>query len=65
MNPENLSIETLSLFNQLPADARREACNLAESMPEEEAVYITLLRNLPNDKKRQLLFSLSKKKWGL
>ena len=65
MNPENLGIDTLSLFNKLSTDGQREACYLAESMPEEEAVYIAILRSIPNDKKRQLLFSLSKKKWGL
>jgi len=65
MNPENLSSEALSLFNTLPAEGQREACSLAESLSEDEAVYLAALRTMPAEKKRQFLFSLSKKKWGL
>lgn len=65
MNPENLSIEALSLFNALSRDAQEEVLTLAESLPEEEAVYLAALRSMPKAKRRQFLFSLSKKKWGL
>lgn len=65
MNPENLSAEALRLFNSLPADGQNEAIRLAESHSEEEAVYLAALRSMPEKKRRQFLFSLSKKKWGL
>jgi len=65
MNPENLSIESLSLFNALSADSQQEAMRLAESMSEEEAVYLAVLRSMPKEKRREFLFKLSKKKWGL
>jgi len=65
VNPENLSIEALSLFNALSHNAREEALRLAESLPEEEAVYLAALRSMPKAKRRQFLFALSKKKWGL
>jgi len=65
MNPEELSIDALSLFNALSTDAQREALKLAESLSEEEAVYVAALRSMPKDKRRKFLFKLSKKRWGL
>ena len=65
MNPENLSADALSLFNALSPDGQREACDLVEELPEEQAVYIAALRTMPEVKRRQFLFSLSKKRWGL
>jgi len=65
MNPENLIIETLALFNALSSESQREAMDLAEAMTEDEAVYLAALRNIPKEKRRRFLFSLSKKKWGL
>ena len=65
MNPENLSVEALSLFNALSPDAQREAMKLSEDLPEEESVYIAALRSMPKAKRRQFLFKLSKKKWNL
>ncbi|WP_162847944.1 hypothetical protein [Mariprofundus erugo] len=53
------------LFNSLNADGQRQACMLAESHTEEEAVYLAALRSMPPDKRRKFLFSLSKKRWGL
>jgi len=65
MNPENLSIETLSLFNHLNVEGQREAIALAESLPEDEAVYLAVLRQMPESERRRFLFSLSQKRWGL
>ena len=65
MDPENLSAEALRLFNSLSAAGRREAVKLAETLGEEEAVYVAALRSMPKEKRRQFLFTLSKKKWGL
>ncbi|GAV20909.1 hypothetical protein MMIC_P1885 [Mariprofundus micogutta] len=65
MNPEELSFEALSLFNALSSDGQRQACHLAESLPEDEAVYLAAMRSMPKAKRRQFLFSLSKKRWGL
>ena len=65
MNPENLSADALSLFNSLSSYGQQEACELVEEMPEEQAVYIAALRSMPKDQRRQFIFSLSKKRWGL
>ncbi|HKI62786.1 MAG TPA: hypothetical protein VKA31_10870 [Mariprofundaceae bacterium] len=65
MNPENLSSAALRLFNHLPADVQRQAVNLSESLPEDEAVYLAALRSMPENERRQLLFELSRHKWGL
>lgn len=65
MNPETLSLEALSLFNSLNAEGRREATLLAETLPEEEAVYIAALRQMPADKRRRFLFELSRQRWRL
>jgi len=65
MNPENLSAEALRFFNRLSADIQRQAVTLAESLPEEEAVYMAALRSMPQEQRRQLLFELSSQKWGL
>ncbi|HXH71932.1 MAG TPA: hypothetical protein VNI58_03870 [Mariprofundaceae bacterium] len=65
MNPENLSAEALRLFNRLPPEGQRQAMRLAESLSEEEAVYLAALRTMPEKQRRQFLFTLSKKKWGL
>jgi len=65
MNPENLSAEALRLFNSLPPEGQREALQLAETHTEEEAVYLAALRSMPEKQRRQFLFSLSRKKWGL
>jgi len=60
-----MSAQALRLFNTLSADVQREALTLAGSLPEDEAVYVAALRSMPADKRRQFLFSLSKKRWGL
>ncbi|WP_018294142.1 hypothetical protein [Mariprofundus ferrooxydans] len=60
-----MSAQALRLFNTLSSDVQREALTLAESLPEDEAVYVAALRSMPTNKRRQFLFSLSKKKWGL
>jgi len=65
MDPENLSVDALRLFNSLPAEGQREAIRLAESHSEEEAVYLAALRRMPAKQRRELLFLLSKRKWGL
>ncbi|MDQ6971623.1 MAG: hypothetical protein Q9M30_03155 [Mariprofundaceae bacterium] len=65
MNPENLSAQALQLFNDLAADVQRQAVSLSESLPEEEAVYLAAMRSMPEKQRRQLLFSLSRRKWGL
>jgi hypothetical protein len=65
MNPENLSAEALSLFNQLPFEGQREAILLAQTLGDEEAVYMATLRTMPEKDRRRFLFALSKKKWGL
>lgn len=65
MNPENLSLEALSLFNSLNAEGQREAAALAETLPEEEAVYLAALRQMPEKERRRFLFGLSRKKWKL
>lgn len=65
MNPENLSVEALRLFNRLSPEGQREAVLLAESHTEDEAVYLAALRSMPENERRRFLFSLSKKKWGL
>jgi len=65
MNPENLSVEALNLFNNLQREAQKEAVQLAETHSEEEAVYLAALRSMPEKKRREFLFSLSKTKWGL
>jgi hypothetical protein len=65
MNPENLSADALSLFNHLPPEGQRAAIRLAETLDDEEAVYLATLRTMPEKQRRQFLFALSKKKWGL
>jgi len=65
MNPENLSAEALSLFNHLPPEGQREAMRLAEALGDEEAVYLATMRSMPEKRRRQLLFALSKRKWDL
>ncbi|HXH64574.1 MAG TPA: hypothetical protein VNH42_03575 [Mariprofundaceae bacterium] len=65
MNPENLSAEALSLFNHLPPEGQREAVRLAETLGDEEAVYLATLRAMPEKRRRQFLFALSRRKWGL
>ena len=65
VNPENLSAEALCLLNGLSAEGQREAVRLAETMSEEEAVYIAAFRSMPEQDRRRFLFNLSKKKWGL
>ncbi len=65
MNPENLSAEALSLFNSLPPEGQRAAIRLAETHGDEEAVYLATMRSMPEKDRRQFLFALSRKKWGL
>ncbi len=65
MNPENLSADALTLFNSLPSHGQQQACELVDEMPEEQAVYIAALRSIPKEKRRQFIFSLSKKRWEL
>jgi len=65
MNPEELGLEALSLFNTLNADGRREASRLAETLPADEAVYVAVLRQMPEKERRRFLFKLSQKKWKL
>lgn len=65
MNPEDLSAEALSLFNHLPPEGQREAIRLARTLGDEEAVYLATLRSMPEKRRRQFLFTLSKRKWGL
>lgn len=65
MNPENLSAEALRLFNHLSPEGRREAVELVDTFDEEEAVYLAALRTMPAGQRRQFLFSLSKRRWGL
>jgi len=65
MNPENLTAEALSLFNNMSPDAQREASSLAVSLSEDEAVYLAAFRAVEKDKRRQFLFCLSKNRWGL
>lgn len=65
MNPENLSAEALRLFNTLSPEAQRQAVELSETLPEEEAVYVAALRHMTAKEKRRFLFALSKHKWGL
>lgn len=65
MNPENLTHETLTLFNSLDAVGQREATELTESFSENEAVYLAALRQMPTSERRRLIFALSRKKWGL
>jgi len=65
MNPENLSMKALGLFNSLPPDVQRQALMLATSHPDEEAVYLAALRSMPEKQRRRFLFSLSSSKWGI
>jgi hypothetical protein len=65
VNPENLSAEALRLFNHLPPEGQREALGLTDTLGEEGAVYLAALRTMPAKQRRQLLFSLSKRRWGL
>jgi len=65
LNPENLSADALTLFNTLSPSGQREACELVDELPEEQAVYIAALRAMPQERRRQFIFSLSKKRWGL
>lgn len=65
MNPENLSVEALSLFNSLTPEGQRAAILLAEEHGDEEAVYLATMRAMPEKERRRFLFALSKKKWGL
>jgi len=65
MNPENMSAEALHLFNHLDPEVQRQAVELAETVGEEEAVYLTVLRGMPANQRRRFLFGLSKRKWGL
>lgn len=65
MNPENMSIEALQLFNTFSDEVRQQAVLLSETLSENEAVYLAALRNMPAKERRRFLFSLSKQKWGL
>jgi len=65
MNPENLTYETLMLFNSLDAEGQREATKLMESFSENEAVCLVALRQMPTSERRRLIFALSRKRWGL
>lgn len=65
MNPDNMNAEALTLFNTLSADVQRQACYLTESHSENEAVYLAALRSMPQDRRREFLFTLSKQRWGL
>lgn len=65
MNPENLTSEALALFNSLGLEARHEAVRLAGALPETEAVYLAAMRRMDDKERRELLFSLSRKKWEL
>ena len=65
LNPENLSSDALSIFNRLPSALQSEVIALCESHSEDEAVYLTALRNMDEREKRKLLFRLSRKKYGL
>lgn len=65
MNPENLSSDALQIFNNLPPELQRDAMMLCESHSEDEAVYLTALRNMNDREKRKLLFRLSRKRWNL
>jgi len=65
MNPENLSAAALRLFNTLPADVQRQAVVLAESLPEDEAVYLAAMRSMPEKERRRMLFAISGHKWGI
>jgi len=65
VNPENLSAEALRIFNNLPSELQREVILLCESHPEDEAVYLTAMRNMNERERRKLLFRLSRKRWNL
>ncbi|ATX81912.1 hypothetical protein Ga0123462_1045 [Mariprofundus ferrinatatus] len=65
MNPENLSADALTIFNNLPAELQRQAIALCESHSEDEAVYLIALRNMNERERRKFLFRLSRNRWGL
>jgi len=65
MNPENLTSDALTLFNRLGAEARREAVLLTESLSENEAVYLAAMRHMGESERREMLFVLSRERWGL
>ena len=65
MNPENLNADALSLFNSLGTEARSEAVMLTEEFSENEAVYLAAMRSMDVKSKRELLFALSRNRWGL
>ena len=65
MNPENLSVEALGLFNRLSDEGRSMAMALLESLTEDEAVYVATLRTSSEKERRRLIFMLSRRKWGL
>ena len=65
MNPENLSEQALQIFNNLPADLQQQAVYLSQSHDEDEAVYLTALRNMDERERRKFLFRLSRNRWGL
>lgn len=65
MNPENLSAEALRIFNNLPPELQQEVIQLCELHSENEAVYLTALRNMDEREKRKFLFGLSRIKHGL
>lgn len=65
MNPENLTSDALSLFNKLGAEARREAVLLTESLTENEAVYLAAMRRMSSKERREMIFALSRERWGL
>ncbi|ATX79784.1 hypothetical protein Ga0123461_1368 [Mariprofundus aestuarium] len=65
MNPENLSIDALQIFNNLPSELQQQAIQLCGSHSEDEAVYLVALRNMNERERRKLLFRLSRKRWGL
>ena len=65
LNPENLSSDALSIFNNLPNELQREVIQLCESHSEDEAVYLTAMRNMNEREKRKFLFRLSRNRWGL
>jgi len=65
VNPENLSTEALHIFNNLPSELQQEVLQLCELHSENEAVYLTALRNMDEREKRKFLFRLSRIKHGL
>lgn len=65
MNPENLSADALQIFNKLPADLQYQVAALCASYSEDEAVYLTALRNMEERERRKLIFQLSRNKHGL